>query len=628
MSFINFYMQQANFLLYKQKVATAFSVVSENANYSDILLIFFSSFVSFSALRFDFLSAAILGIILSIIAFLNKKISAAVFLVLNLLSFSYQAGWLGWLYLIIVGGLALFEFFEHWRLFLVVHLIAFASFSLGPAGIFLSLFSLALASFYYGSKKSVFISLAALIFYFSILSIFPFHSYLIPYSFSSSSATSLVSDLKGSSILHFENFLISSLSKFIALENFFLVPSKLVAYFSKILSTLVFYIFYIGIWVITFFLMPFSYAFIQQNKKSFSFSNYAQALSSAWLILLFLSNLFYAKGLDQLIMILISCVLVIGAFVVLDSLGLSICKELELISLSKQKGFGKFGLRDLSKSELGPASLDDVGGYENLKQELLEAIALPLKHKDFSKAYGLKPSTGILLFGPPGTGKTLIVSALAKDLNIPFYYVKCSDILSSWYGESEKNVSELFELARKNAPAILFFDEIEALARSRSLSFNDEVSGRVLAVFLAELDGLKTNKSIPLIVIGATNLPSLLDPAILRPGRLDKLIFMPLPDKQARLEILKVHTKNIALDKDVNLEQIAELSEDFSGADLANLITEAKRLAIREAKLKNAIVPISQKHLLSLCKILKPSVSKEDIQMYKEFEEKFKRQVS
>ena len=614
-------MQQTNFLLYKQRVASALSSVTENTSYHDVLLIFFSSFISLSAFRFDFLSAASLGLILSLIAFLNKKISAALFLILMLATFSYQDGWLGWIYILLVGGLAFFEFYTNWRLFLLVHLISLASFSLSELGVFLGLISLALASFYYGSKKSVFISIAAIMFYFSILVLFPFKAYIIPNYVGPSPS---LDSLRQASILNFQGFLISSFSNLISANAIFGVFPKASAYLLKLSSLSIQYIIYIISWVLAFFLMPVLYAIVKKNKKDFT---YVQALGSASVFLLFLASLFYAKSLDRAAVFLIYSFLVVVVFVVLDFLGLNFCKELELIASSKQKGFGKFGLQDLSKSELGPSSLDDVGGYENLKQELLEAIAFPLKHKDFSKAYGLKPSSGILLFGPPGTGKTLIISALAKELNIPFYYVKCSDILSSWYGESEKNIAELFEIARKNAPAILFFDELEALARARSLTFTDEVSGRVLAMLLAELDGLKTNKSIPLVVIGATNLPSLIDPAILRPGRLDKLIFVPLPDKEARLKILQVHTKNLLLDKDVDLEKIAELTENFSGADLANLITEAKRLAIREAKLKNMLVPISQKHLLSLCKMLKPSVSNEDMLMYKQFEEKFKRQV-
>jgi SpoVK/Ycf46/Vps4 family AAA+-type ATPase len=319
-------------------------------------------------------------------------------------------------------------------------------------------------------------------------------------------------------------------------------------------------------------------------------------------------------------------ILSILLFLIVDFLGINICRELELSSLEVQKSFGKFGLQDLSKTPSGPSSLADVGGYEELKQELYEAIAMPLKLKDFSKAYGLKMASGILLFGPPGTGKTLTVLALAKELKIPFFYVKCSDILSSWYGESERNISELFATAKKNAPCILFFDEIDALAKSRDLFFADDVGPRVLSVLLSEMDGIKSDSQI--VVIGATNCPHRLDSAILRPGRLDKIIYMPLPDFKARLEILKIHTSKIQLDKDVNLEEIAKKTEGFSGADLANLIVEAKRLAIREAHSKNKLVPLSAKHIFSVLYSLKPSVSEEQLNQYKEFEKTYKRSLS
>ncbi len=226
---------------------------------------------------------------------------------------------------------------------------------------------------------------------------------------------------------------------------------------------------------------------------------------------------------------------------------------------------------------------DDIGGLEKQLQELREAIELPLKHPELFEKVGIEPPKGVLLYGPPGCGKTLMAKALAREVNATFIRVVGSELVRKFIGEGARLVHELFELAKEKAPTIIFIDEIDAIGAKRM----DETTGgerevnRTLMQLLAEMDGFDPRGNVK--VIAATNRPDILDPALLRPGRFDRLIEVPLPDFRGRLEILKVHTRKMNL-KDVDLRIIAELTEGASGADLKAIATEAGMFAIRDRR--------------------------------------------
>ena len=306
----------------------------------------------------------------------------------------------------------------------------------------------------------------------------------------------------------------------------------------------------------------------------------------------------------------------------LEHNGIDLSREVAVSKLEKMGKFKKFGIQDLSLSP-GVESLDDIGDYDETKKELVEAILWPLTKKELSTAYGLKPPKGILLFGPPGTGKTMIMRALSREMKIGFYYVKCSDLLSEWYGESERNVSELFRIARTTAPCVLFFDEIDAIGRSRDKYTSDDVAPRLMALFLSEMDGFKSIKNV--IIVGATNIPAELDKALLRPGRFDKIIYTPLPDKEGRKQIFKIHTKNFPLCDDVNFDKLAEKTERYSGADIQNVCMEAARKVAKIASESNEVIPVSMEHFTSVLSTIKPSVSISDLQEYEKFKLDFER---
>ncbi|BCU70478.1 CDC48 family AAA ATPase [Stygiolobus caldivivus] len=237
------------------------------------------------------------------------------------------------------------------------------------------------------------------------------------------------------------------------------------------------------------------------------------------------------------------------------------------------------GLREIYV-EVPEVHWDDIGGLEDVKEELREVVEYPLKYREAYETVGIEPPKGILLFGPPGTGKTMLAKAVATESGANFIAVRGPEVLSKWVGESEKAIREIFRKARQAAPTVIFFDEIDAIAPMRGLSVDSGVTERIVNQLLAEMDGIEKLENV--VVIAATNRPDILDPALLRPGRFDRLIYVPPPDKRARLEILKVHTKNVPMAEDVTLEEIAEKTEGYTGADLSALVREATLRAIRE----------------------------------------------
>ncbi len=276
---------------------------------------------------------------------------------------------------------------------------------------------------------------------------------------------------------------------------------------------------------------------------------------------------------------------------------------------------------------------EDIGGLEEVKQELREAVEWPLKYPEAFMGLGITPPKGILLYGPPGTGKTLLAKAVATESEANFIAIRGPEVLSKWVGESEKNIREIFRKARQAAPTVVFIDEIDAIAPRRGTDVN-RVTDRLINQLLTEMDGIQENSGV--VVIAATNRPDILDPALLRPGRFDRLILVPAPDEKARLEIFKVHTRKVPLAEDVNLEELAKRTEGYTGADIAAVVREAAMLAMRRALEEGIIRPgmkadevrqkvkVSMKDFEEAMKKIGPSVSKETMEYYRRIQEQFK----
>jgi len=272
----------------------------------------------------------------------------------------------------------------------------------------------------------------------------------------------------------------------------------------------------------------------------------------------------------------------------------------------------------------------DIGDLDTVKQELIEVVEWPLKYPDLYKHMDAKPPKGILLYGPPGTGKTLLAKAVAREAQANFISVKGPEFLSKWVGESERAVRETFRKARQAAPCIIFFDELDSIAPLRGTGSDAKVTERVISQILTEMDGLEELHNVT--VIGATNRPDLIDPALLRPGRFSRHILISPPDEAGRRAIFKIHLKDKPVTADIDIDRLAAKTSEYTGADIANAVSEAVMLAIRELvgkaggkELKEKEIKgykLEAKHLEAALQKVKPKKAL-DLQKYKAFKDEF-----
>jgi transitional endoplasmic reticulum ATPase len=275
----------------------------------------------------------------------------------------------------------------------------------------------------------------------------------------------------------------------------------------------------------------------------------------------------------------------------------------------------------------------DVGGLDAIKQELIEAVEWPLKYPEAFEAINTKPPKGILLFGPPGTGKTMLAKAVANESEANFISIKGPEMLSKYVGESEKAVRETFRKAKQASPAIIFFDEVDSIAPIRGISSDSHVTERVISQMLTEMDGMEELKDV--LVIAATNRPDMVDSALLRPGRLDRLIYVTPPCADARKAIFEIHLDGKPLDNKVDLKELARMTDGYVGSDIEAICREASIMALREKitpgmdreeskKIKDSIV-ITMDNFDSAMTRVKPTTSSGKLQDYEKLASEFAR---
>ena len=260
--------------------------------------------------------------------------------------------------------------------------------------------------------------------------------------------------------------------------------------------------------------------------------------------------------------------------------------------------------------EIPRITWEDVGGLADVKLKLREAVELPLKDPEAFKRLGIRPPRGILLYGPPGSGKTLLAKAVANESAANFISIKGPEVMSKWVGESEKAVRSIFKKAKQVAPCIVFLDELDAIAHRRGFDNDSGVSERVVNQLLTSMDGLETLEGV--VVVGATNRPDMVDPALLRTGRFDRILLVPAPDRAARFEVLKVHTKEMPLEG-VDLEELAEELDGYTGADIEGLCREAAMIALR---LSSGASKVTMAHFQEAIKAVHPSLDEDTVKFY------------
>ncbi|TGC09714.1 CDC48 family AAA ATPase [Methanolobus halotolerans] len=283
--------------------------------------------------------------------------------------------------------------------------------------------------------------------------------------------------------------------------------------------------------------------------------------------------------------------------------------------------------------EVPSVKWDDIGGLENAKQELAEAVEWPLKFPELFDAVGTRPPRGIMLFGPPGTGKTMLAKAVATESEANFISIKGPELLSKYIGESERAVRETFRKAKQAAPTVIFFDEIDAMASERGSSTDAHASERVVSQILTEIDGVEELKDV--VIVAATNRPDIVDPALLRPGRFDRLIYVRPPDKKGREKIFRIHLSNKPLADDVNVRELSEMTDSYVGSDIEAICREASMLALREVvtpgvsreEIKTRIkgIKVTSEHFRKATKRVKPTTSRSAMSFYEQASGSFAR---
>jgi transitional endoplasmic reticulum ATPase len=268
--------------------------------------------------------------------------------------------------------------------------------------------------------------------------------------------------------------------------------------------------------------------------------------------------------------------------------------------------------------EVPMVTWNDVGGLDEAKQEIIEAVEWPLKSPERFEKMGIQPPKGILLYGPPGTGKTLLAKAVANESSANFISVRGPQLLSKWVGESEKAIREVFKKSRQVAPCVLFLDELDAIAPIRGMELGSKASERVVNQLLTELDGIETLKNV--VVIAATNRPEIIDPALIRSGRFDRLVFVGPSSRAGRVEILKIHLKNVPLADDVSVEELADLTDNYVGADIEALCREAVMLALRE---NFDIEKVEMRHFRDSLKKVRPALVEGMVEYYEKLKVQF-----
>ncbi|MCP4647873.1 MAG: AAA family ATPase [bacterium] len=606
----------------EEKVKAYLQIAQKSEGLWASVLVFLGALALLSAIPFyPFAVSFVLALVCGIVAYKSPPIGVALGFFLVLPALSYQSAIFGWVGLLLIA-LILFEVFNNWGEIALLEVVALLPFAVFPLSIFSGFvyFAMIWGSFHFGSAKSMSISIPAV---FTILLLSSI--WLVPNS--AFFPIDMANYSPGIASLHLQKPALSlaaigggigpALGNMADLAAAGESWNTVAQIFGNLVTLLIADSAFLQllIWA--------AVLFFAGWYPGRSRSKWNQTIAAAPVLLVpvfyLLISQFYGYAFDPLMFLYAG--LSVAIFAVLDSQGVKFSRERAISKSQKQKKFGKFGFKGVSDTG---ETLESVGGYGDVKKELKDSILLPLQNKGLAMAYNLKVPSGILLFGPPGTGKTMLMRALANDMDYSFYPVKTPEILSQWYGESEKNVVEVFERARATAPAILFFDEIDAVGKKRELAGTDSVTPRVLNVLLQEMDGVKkTDKSV--IVVGATNIPDSLDNALMRPGRFDKIIYMHLPDFEARKAIFKVSLKGLPVSKDVDYDELAKKSGRFSGADIQQVVKVALRKAAEDAKAVGKVIPIRMDHLMSILKHTKPSTSLASIENYEQFKMDFER---
>ncbi len=576
------------------------------------------------AIAFPFYPLLILIPLILIVFFLSRLHPLAGLLGLLFFTFPmfvYQAPLLGWLYLIFLAA-ALFVGYKNTDTIAVTYALAMLPFSY--LGFITEVPAFVMSVLFLGFKRGIIVTVIALLLI-PIISGLTGLTNTAPFVYNQAGfrnligSSPLVQFLTPSSsapaLAGFGHAFSSAFSNFIN----FNVSGNIFNGIGLAILALAYNIEITGLQIVVWLIVVF--AIVNHVLKSRSGYRGTEAGLYSVVILLTYAFLIYVSGFQLNPAALFGFVLTSPIIFVLELNDVNIVRALEVM---KKDFIGKFGeaFEDLTSGT--HETLNDIGDYVETKKELTEAILEPIEHMEIAGAYNIKPAKGILLFGPPGTGKTLIMRALSNEIRAKFFYVKTSSIISPYAGEGAQMLTKIFNMVKKSPPAVLFFDEIDGIAGKRESQQSEEAK-ILLSMLLAEMDGFQRMQGI--VVVGTTNVPQLLDPAILRPGRFDKVIYMPLPDKDARVAVFEYYSRKYPFASDVDYEKLSSITQRFSNADIANVCAEAARHVAEIALKKSQILKIETDDLMRVIKGTRPSTSIGRLGEYEKFRMDFERRM-
>ncbi len=597
--------------------------VVNNKNFADALATTFA-FASIS-IAFPFLPLPILIPFLAlifIITMLHSFMGLITLLFLSFFPIMYQAPLLAWIYALFVSA-ALFVGYYFYRA--ITFLFLLVALPLSFLGYLLELPMFLLAIIILGFKRAVGVTIAALVILVAVsgMSGIPIAG---PFIYNTAGAhamimqdasyASYVVPVKPVPVLsNITGAFFSSLGSFFSLGVAGGISDAIYYGLTALGYAFPLFLLQLLIWLVVIFVVH-NYAIKSRSAyKGAESSLFGFLIPVAYYVLASVTSLQYNY------LVLVSFLITPALFFSAELFGIDIVKALEVM---KQDVLGKFGTAFEDLSHGSKETLDDVADYTETKREIRMALLAPIEHREISGAYGVKPAKGILLFGPPGTGKTLLMRAIANEVRASFFYVKTSNVISPYPGESAQMLSKIFTTAKKNAPSVLFFDEIDAIAGKREQE-SSESSRELMTALLTEMDGFNAVSGVA--IVGATNIPNALDSAILRPGRFDKILYMPLPDQKGRAEILQYYFSRLPASKDLDFDQLASLTSRYSGADLKNIADETARQVSEAAIAQRKVLIITMKDIIKTIKSTKPSTTMSQLEDYTKFKVDYERRA-
>ncbi len=599
----------------KDKIIT----ITSNQNFSDVVLLCFAFLID--AIVFKFYPVVLIIVFLIVLGWLTLKNAFLGLIALVLFIFPtmmYQVPGLAWIMLFAIS-IVFFTGYQHYRTITFIFILVMLAFS--SIGFILEIPMYIIAILMVGYKRAIIMTIAAVLIIVALGGAMGMvnRGYIFtgPNLNSSASNNLTTPNKPGPTLFNFETAASVAVVGFGNPNAAFNISTTITDLFKALFQN---YYYLLQLVILIFIAFGIDmFAFNNRSKlNGMEASFFGILYPLSFIALSAMNNMLKFSAIISLISFVLAP-LILYVFAVYD---INIVKVLEIRKQDLKLKFGEA----FEELEIGKTNerLEDVANYDTVKAELKDAILGPIEERGISRAYNVEPSKGIVFFGPPGTGKTMIMRALSNEIHAGFYYVKASNLISSYPGETEKKISQIFSIARKHAPCILFFDEIDNIGMARENDI-DEIHRQALTQLLIELDGFQ--KVTNVVVVGATNIPEVLDPALLRPGRFDKLIYMPLPEASARKLIFKMYLSKLPISNDIDLDVLVKKTERFSGADIRNVCESVAQMIAQRASKGHVILEITQKNITEVLAAIKPSTSLADIDKYDKFKLMFERTV-